>query len=260
MLTRSFLILAGGALATMLALACPAPAAASQPGSGLTEIPDPELELMRGRYTVGGNSVAWFGVTMISTWTDAAGRTLEGGMTLGMDFTKGGQVPVVSFTPVVSITDADAPLPVTTAGSRSIDGSGLANASGLLQSVQLAGDGNTASNLAHLRVREGTGAPDGMAAPMYGHDAVSRLGNASVLAGFDGDTARVKLQIDGQGAVEQWIRSGSVGQSIQLAADHQVAANRLQIDLVQQPLAAQAMLAQNVAQAMVTARGIGPGL
>ena len=141
MLTRSFLILAGGALATLLALACPAPAAASQPGRGLTEIPDPELDLMRGRYTVGGNSVAWFGVTMISTWTDAAGRTLEGGMTLGMDFSDGGQVPVVSFTPVVSITDADAPLPVTGGGARSIDASGLANAAGLLQSVQVAGDG-----------------------------------------------------------------------------------------------------------------------
>lgn len=258
MFTRSFLILAGGALATMLALACPAPVAASQPGSGLTEIPDPELELMRGRYTIGGNSVAWFGVTMISTWTDAAGRTLEGGMTLGMDFSDGGQVPQVSFTPVVSITDADAPLPGTAAGSRTIDASGLDNAAGLVQSVQVAGDGNAASNLAQLRVREGTGAPSG-AAPLYGHDVASRVGDASVLAGFDGSTARVKLQIDGQGAVEQWIRSGSVGQGVQLTGDHHNVTNRLQIDLVQQPAMAQALLAQNVAQAMVMARGIGPG-
>src|SRR5690606_5244912 len=167
MLTRSVHLVAGGALAAMLAFAWPTPAAAAQPGSGLTEIPDPELELMRGRYTVGGNSVAWFGVTMISTWTDPAGRSLEGGRTLGTDFTKGGQAPVVSFTPVVSITAADAPLPVTAASGRSIDGAGLANVAGLVQSVQLAGDGNTASNLANLRVREGAGVPEEVAAPMY---------------------------------------------------------------------------------------------
>jgi len=260
MFTRSFHLVAGGALAVMLALAWPAPVVAAQPGSGLTEIPDPELELMRGRYTVGGNSVAWFGVTMISTWTDPAGRTLEGGMTLGMDFSKGGQAPVVSFAPVVSITAADAPLPVTAAGDRNIEAAGLGNAAGLVQSVQLAGDGNIASNLAHLRVRQGDGAPDGVAAPMYGHEAVSQLGDATVVAGFDGGTARVKLQIGDQGAVEQWIRSGSLGQSIQLSADHQRVANRLQLDLVQQPVVSQAMLAQNVAQAMVAARGIGPGM
>ena len=33
------------------------------PARGLTELPDSELGLMRGRYTVGDNKVLWFGVT-----------------------------------------------------------------------------------------------------------------------------------------------------------------------------------------------------
>ena len=260
MFTRSLSLLAGGALA-VLVLAWPAPTAAAQAGSGLVEIPDSELALMRGRYTVGGNSVAWFGVTMISTWTDPAGRTLQGGMTLGLDFSQGGDQPQVSFTPVVSITDADAPLPSSAGdGARHIDGSGLENASGLVQGVQIAGDGNAASNFAHLRVREGDRAPAGAAAPLGGQNLSSRIGDASVLAGFDGGNARVLLQIEGQGAVEQWIRSGSVGQLVQLSGDGHDASNRLQLDLVQQPAAAEAMLTQNVAQAMVMARGIGPGI
>ena len=259
MFTRSLSNLAGGALAALLALACPAPADAATARGGLVEIPDSELAQMRGRYTVAGNSVAWFGVTMISTWTDAAGRTLEGGMTLGLDFRHGGNSPEVSFTPVVSITDADAPVLIAGGGSRHIDGSGLDNASGLVQGVQIAGDRNTASNLAHLRVREAADLPAGTA-PLNGNDLASRVGNASVLAGFDGSTARVKLQIDGQGAVEQWIRSGSVGQLVQLTGEGHNVSNRLQLDLVQQPAAAQAMLTQNVAQAMVMARGIGPGI
>ncbi len=261
MFTRSLSNFAGGAFAAVLVLAWPAPTVAAQAGSGLAEIPDSELAHMRGRYTVGGNSVAWFGVTMISTWTDPAGRTLQGGMTLGLDFSHGGDRPEVSFTPVVSITDADAPLPTTAGdGSRYIDGAGLDNVSGLVQGVQIAGDGNAASNFAHLRVREGDRAPDGAAAPMNGQALSSRIGGASVLAGFDGGNARVMLQIEGQGAVEQWIRSGSVGQLVQLTGDGHHVSNRLQLDLVQQAAAAETMLAQNVAQAMVMARGIGPGI
>ena len=53
---------------------------------GMTEIPDPELATMRGRYTVGDHQVAWFGVSMISTWQTASGQTLQGTLSLGMDF------------------------------------------------------------------------------------------------------------------------------------------------------------------------------
>ena len=117
-------------LALALSVALPALGAETpqKPGKGLHEIPDPELNLMRGRYTVGGNAVAWFGVTMISTWQTATGQSLQGAMTLGMDFSKGGNVPKVTFTPVVSITDANAPLP--DASGRSIDSSGTNSPNG----------------------------------------------------------------------------------------------------------------------------------
>ena len=53
-------------LGTAPALAADAPPTGQgRPGKGLSEIPDPELNLMRGRYTVNGTSVAWFGVTMV---------------------------------------------------------------------------------------------------------------------------------------------------------------------------------------------------
>ena len=65
--------------------ALPLLAAEGAPGRGLKEIPDPELNLMRGRYTVGGNTVAWFGVTMVSQWQAGNGAALQGALTLGMD-------------------------------------------------------------------------------------------------------------------------------------------------------------------------------
>ena len=242
-------------LATALLGLMPAAVLAEQPrGNGLTEIPDPELNLMRGRYTVGGNNVAWFGVTMVSQWQAANGTAMQGALTLGMDFRQG-RTPKVSFTPSVSITAVDAPLPQ--GGSiASVDSSGLANASGLVQSVQVAGDGNVARNVTSLTLR------DGEVPAMTGNavgTASAQQGGARATASFDNNQARLLLQLDGVGEMQQWIRNGSVGQSIALAGDGQQVGNRLQIELVRQNLASNTPLTQNIAQAMALTRGIGPG-
>lgn len=239
--------------AMLLALPAAAHADERRSGKGLTEIPDPELNLMRGRYTVGGNNVAWFGVTMASRWQAANGTVLEGALTLGMDFRQG-STPKVSFTPSVSVTAADAPLPQTVRAS--VDSSGLANVSGLVQSVQVAGDGNVARNVAALTVRDGEVpvlADNGV------HTASAKQDGASASAVFDNNQARLQLQLDGVGVVQQWIRNGSVGQGIALAGNAQQVGNRLQIELVRQNLASNTPLNQNIAQAMALARGMGPG-
>jgi len=246
--TRWFL---AGAL--VLAFTPAVQAGEARAGKGLTEIPDPELGLMRGRYTVGGNAVAWFGVTMVSQWQAANGTLLQGALTLAMDFRKGGK-PQISFQPSVQVTAADAPLPQT--AGRSIDSAGLANASGLVQSVQVAGDGNAARNEVALTVRDGA-----VPAAFEGglRSASVQQDGATATARFDDNQARLTLQLQGVGAVEQWIRNGSVGQSVALAGDGQQVSNRLQIELVRQSLSSNAPLSQNIAQAMGLTRGIGPG-
>lgn len=246
--THRFLLLALG-----LAPLAPAMAAEVRPGAGLEEIPDEELGQMRGRYTVGDNAVAWFGVTMVSTWHTADGQVLQGAMTLGLDFGQQG-APRVSFTPSVSITAADAPLPQGE-GVRGIEAAGLRNVAGLVQSVQVAGDGNRARNVARLDVRQG------QAPAMTGGGASSaseQAGGASAQVSYDQGGARLLLQVEGQGRVEQWIGAGSVGQGIQLAGDDQWAGNHLQIDLLRSSINGGMPLSQNVAQAITLSRGIGP--
>lgn len=224
----------------------------------LTEISDQEMESMRGRYTLGGDAIAWFGIKMISTWQSDAGQTLQGTLALSMDFSGGRAQPRVSFQPSVNITRAAAamPGPAGDLSRRSVDGSGLANVGGMLQSVQIAGDGNLASNVTRLNVRDGGGIPgNGPAAPS---GVASAYGDgASAVASFDGQSANLLLSIDGQGSVEQWIRHGSIGQSVQITADNQWVSNRMEIELVRQSVAVNAQLAQNVAQAIDLARGIG---
>lgn len=245
------------ALALLLGLVPCTRAADGTPGAGLRELPDTELNAMRGRYTIDPQTVAWFGVSMISTWQTANGQLLQGTLAFGMDFRNGQGKPTLSFTPSVSITRADAPVPMpNSTGSRSVDGSGLANVGGLLQSVQVAGDGNLASNVTQLNLRD-DGAPAATVGGSSGTGGASVSdGGASVSVGFDGQGAGVRLAIAGQGTVQQWIRNGSLGQSVQLAADGQSVSNSLQIDLVRQATAANVPLAQNVAQAIGLTRGI----
>ncbi|MGN2248245.1 hypothetical protein ACFWZ3_16320 [Frateuria sp. GZRR35] len=253
MLRRSFPFLA---TALLLAPALSARAADRAPGAGLQELPDTELNAMRGRFTVDDHTVAWFGVTMISTWQTASGQLLQGTLAFGMDFSHGKGQPTLTFTPSVTLTKADAPVPMPATGSRSVDGSGLANVGGLLQSVQVAGDGNLASNATRLTIRDGHAPAASSTGPTSTGGASLSDGDASVAVGFDGQSAGVRLSIDGQGTVQQWIRNGSLGQSVQLAADGQSVSNRLEIDLVRQVSAANTPLALNVAQAIGLTRGI----
>jgi len=248
------------------AQAVPSPAQDdSSPGSGLVELTDEEMGDMRGRYTVDTNTVAWFGVTMVSTWQNQAGQQLTSQLKITMDVSQPEQ-PKVTFQPHVSITHVDAPSPVPS-GQREIDNAGLANVNGMVQSVQIAGDGNVASNTARVSLRESDEPPS--ASPQVADVAASTstaLATASApgmsaVASLEGNAARVLLQIDGQGAVEQWISGSGMGQTIQLAADSQQASNWLELDLVRHPAQTQARsaLGQNVAQAIALSRGIAIG-
>jgi anti-sigma28 factor (negative regulator of flagellin synthesis) len=128
-----------------------------------------------------------------------------------------------------------------------------------------------ASNSTQLNVREGSApAANEQSAPQASAQQAStqqasaqqasvQQGGVSAVAQQDNNSASVKLDIEGVGAVQQWIRNGSVGQSIAISSDGQSVRNRMQIDLVRQTLANNGSLNQNVAQAMSLVRGVGRG-
>ena len=251
------------------ALAQQAPAVAPQPSaSGLQELTDEEMGDMRGRYTVSSNTVAWFGVTMVSTWQAQNGTQLQSSMKVTMDIRRP-DAPKVTFQPHVSITAVDAPSP-TPSGQREIDNAGLANVTGVTQAVQVAGDANAAHNVAVVTVRdvpaETEAAVGAVRQPLEASpaSAASTITTASVsgmnaVAQLDGNAVRVLLQIDGQGAVEQWINRSGMGQTIQLAADGHQASNWMELEVVRNTSQGRSVLGQNVAQAIALSRGIAIG-
>lgn len=136
---------------------------ANRLGAGIHDVTDEELSTMRGRYTVGDNTVVWFGVEMISTFETRTGQVVQGTMTLGMNFSKNPNSPQVTFVPTVTITTPNAPLPaastVQSLVSRSVQSGGIANVGGLVQSVQVAGDNNATANVTSLNIQSGGNAP-----------------------------------------------------------------------------------------------------
>lgn len=214
--------------------------------NGLREIPDSELGAMRGRYIVGDNRVAWFGVTMVSNWVTSAGQSIQSAVKLGFDLR--GAKPEVSFQPSVTITE-QTPALAAAAGTGDVDASGLANVGGLVQSVQVAGDGNIARNGMSLQVREGD-VPVAAANAASTTVADMTLGGAHARASLEDGGARILLQVAGQGAAEQWIDARSIGQSIQLAGNGQAVGNQLQLDLVRQSVPSSQTIHQNLVQAI----------
>ena len=254
------------------------PSPATTPATGLTELTDEEMGDMRGRYTVSNNTVAWFGVTMVSTWQNQAGQQLTSSMKVTMD-ARTPDKPVVSFQPHVSITTVDV-APPSPDGQREIDNAGLANVTGVTQSIQVAGDDTAAHNVAKVTVRDqvpnGEGAAPAGAEPAASADVVPAIAvpdpvalqatiatasaaGMNAVAQLDGNAARVLLQIDGQGAVEQWINRSGMGQTIMLSSDGQTASNWMELDIVRNTSQARAGVAQNVAQAIALSRGIAVG-
>ena len=165
-------------------------------------------------------------------------------------------------------------------GGRFIDNAGLAKVTGVTQSIQVAGDDNAAHNVAKVTVRDqvpnGEGAAPAGAEPAASADVVPAIAvpdpvalqatiatasaaGMNAVAQLDGNAARVLLQIDGQGAVEQWINRSGMGQTIMLSSDGQTASNWMELDIVRNTSQARAGVAQNVAQAIALSRGIAVG-
>lgn len=219
----------------------------------LQEISDAELAAMRGRYTLAGNAVAWFGVSLISQWHSGDGQQLAAGLQLGVDLRSGS--PRFTYQPTVNIAYQGDAGSLGSTTLRQIDSAGLANPSGFVQAVQLAGDGNQVSNQAELVIRDGP-VPQ-MAAGSAAGSAGAVDGPASVQAWVDGQRAGVTLQLAGQGQVRQWLGGGQVGQSVALASDGSWVSNQLRLEVVRGPAVAGSGLAQNVAQALGSSRGLG---
>lgn len=214
-------------VAACLAASLPAQAQVFKP----IEVKDSELAGLRGRYVMPGRIIS-FGVVMNSTWQNANGDRIGATATM--------HVQQNTFKPqfYVSLINDKGTGNSMTPGTGSVSGgSGLNNTQGVTQTLQAAGDYNTAYNNVSINVKESktataNGTPSGQV--LAGGSSISGSNGAGTLnisAGANG----IKMGINAsnnQGYAVQSLAQGGLSQAAVLLGGNNVVSNMTQLNVV----------------------------
>jgi hypothetical protein len=189
----------------------------------MEEVSDSDLGHMRGKFA-SGNKVMYFGIDMVSQWLTPAGELVTAGANLLIDF-RSGSTPTVQYVPTATIVYQNSGASSQSIGSNSVSGgAGLANVSGVSQSIQVSGQSNTIKNGINMDVAIVSNANPG---GVISNAVQSHLGSVSAI-GNDGSLATVTLSknsigvdiiIPGQGQVLQQVREQGMFQSARIGGD-----------------------------------------
>lgn len=192
----------------------------------LQEVPDGELQHMRGKFA-SNNQVLYFGVEMVSRWQTEMGTTVTAGANLNIDFQAGGNgKPVVSYVPTVSVVQQGQGVTQTQNGGTNLvsGGAGLANVSGVSQSIQVAGRSNRILNGIDMQVnlassRHGGGSIPGAVGAHAGTVSASGDDGTMATVSLGNNSIGLDIVVPGQGEVLQQIRDQGMFQSARIAGD-----------------------------------------
>lgn len=173
----------------------------------------------------GSGSVTYFGIAMVSTWTlkGAASPTQDSvGLNVGIDL-QSKSVSIQSWS-----AGSGGGIPGAPSGDSVSGNAPLTNiSSGVGQSIQIAGNGNTASNEA--TVTYGNAAPGLTPVPVIntcGAQCSTAVGNNAFSVSI----------VTPRGTVSQMVGSGTIGQSVQAWGDANQITNQLGITVHSQPV------------------------
>lgn len=195
------------------------------------ELKDQELSQLRGRYVM-PDRIVYFGMTMTSTWQNAAGDVLGAQTTL--------QVQKNTIKPqfYVALINQKGNGSTQANGSGSITGgAGLTTVQGVTQSTRTAGDGNSSTNNVDINVQQNGQAPalaanQGQAltsgATITGANGAGNVSVSSVNGGV-----QLTLQANNnQGNAMQLVASGGLMQAVNLTGAGNQVNNLTQLNVV----------------------------
>lgn len=189
------------------------------------EVSDSDLQHMRGKFA-SNNHVLYFGVEMVSQWQTPAGNLVTAGANLDIDLRgNNGNTPTVHYTPTVTIEQhGQGAVASQSGGSNGVSGgAGLANVSGVSQSIQVAGQSNKIQNGIDMQVDLTSGTQGGSISNAAGSQAgvVSAAGNDGTVATVTlaNNSIGVDITVPGQGQVLQQIRDQGMFQSARIGGD-----------------------------------------
>ncbi|WP_163558647.1 hypothetical protein [Halomonas sp. NO4] len=221
--------------------------------SSSRELSDSELAQQRGRFVDKG-SLMFFGVQVTSEWQTSHGEHLRAQGHLVGDLR--GETPNVSFEPRITTVTADsAAADALTGNGATVVDAGTGNARGVVQTIQAAGDFNTAANDLQIDVLDASAYEGGAAGNSGSLERRLPSGTrVSVSSGSQG--VGVSLDVPGMGSAKQAIEpSQGLRQSIQLTSDLQKVRNLTRLQLYMGQRGAHADV-PGVRSAIESARGL----
>lgn len=199
------------------------------------ELSDEVLGETRGKFVSAGQ-IMTFGVKMVTEWITSTGETINASGTLAVSMISG--QPTVSFEPVISVHQTQPVGQPTSQGNNFVSGGqGLENITGVVQSIQVAGNTNGIGNSIGISVKrynESGGAPPaGNSASNL--NVTTPSGNTAAVA-LANNGLSVNVNVVDQGQAQQAIRSisqgsGQVLQSVRLGGDLNQIRNLINLDI-----------------------------
>ncbi len=193
--------------------------------NNMQEVSDSDLGHMRGKFA-SNNQVMYFGIEMVSHWQTPTGNLVTAGANLNIDFRGNGSTPTVQYVPTVTIVSQGQDIAsAQNGGTNSVSGgAGLANVSGVSQSIQVAGQSNSINNGIDMQVDISS---SGQGGGLISNAVQGQAGSISA-NGTDGTVATVTLSnnsigvsvvVPGQGQVLQQIRNQGMFQAARIGGD-----------------------------------------
>ena len=195
------------------------------------QLNDQELSQLRGKFVM-PDRIVYFGMTMTTTWQNAAGDVVGARTSLQV------QQNVIKPEFFVALINQKGNGSSTSQGTGTISGgAGLSTVQGVLQSTRTAGDGNVSGNNVDINVSQNGQAP--ASTPNQGQ----ALYNGQIISGYNGagnvsvsnTGGGVQVSIQGannQGNAMQSISSGSMAQNINLTGAGNNVQNLTQLNVV----------------------------
>lgn len=200
------------------------------------ELSPETMQHIRGKF-VAGNKIAWFGLVMLTTVQTNQGALIQAGGQLTIQKT---DTLTAKFQPIVSIRTIPITQQTTPTGNI-VNNSGIFNASGIVQSVQVAGDDNVVGQDAQIRIAAGNTNPSDYANMFNGVGSQNQLSQAKngIIASstLNQDGIAIKILVPGTGEVMQALRSGlgsggrGLFQSTQLTSNGNVVRSVMEVNI-----------------------------
>ncbi len=181
---------------------------------------------LRGRYVAPGG-VVYFGLEIVSRWTQADGAGLSVGTNLALAVDGHGRphLSVGSFSAETQGTGGASPKATGT-----ITGNPIAGVDGIGQGIQTTGDGNVIRNAAAINVVAGGPTGSGLESSGVRNLAVAGGGGQGSVV-FHPDSVTVAVNVPGQGLIEQTLGVQGLAQSAQVLSSANNILNQMSLSV-----------------------------